>query len=56
MAHAFLTLENGKLKDLICCVTDISRNKWVEEGQSRVAVDATETRKLQESFGEYGRL
>ncbi|KIW67253.1 hypothetical protein PV04_06518 [Phialophora macrospora] len=50
MAHAFPALENGVLKSLVCCVTDISRNKWAEEAQSHLAAEATEARKLQEAF------
>ncbi|ETI22350.1 hypothetical protein G647_06424 [Cladophialophora carrionii CBS 160.54] len=50
MAHAFPALDNGELKSVVCCVTDISRNKWAEEVQSRLAAEATEARKLQEAF------
>ncbi|KIX94509.1 uncharacterized protein Z520_09895 [Fonsecaea multimorphosa CBS 102226] len=50
MAHAFPALEDGKVKSIVCCVTDISKTKWAEEVQSRLAVEATEARKLQEAF------
>ncbi|KAJ9607863.1 hypothetical protein H2200_007942 [Cladophialophora chaetospira] len=50
MVNAFPALENGEVKSIICCLTDISRHKWAEKLQSRVAVEATEARKLQEAF------
>ncbi|KAH0844594.1 putative histidine kinase m3ypp protein [Fonsecaea pedrosoi] len=50
MLHAFPTLEDGKVKSIVCCVTDISKTKWTEEVQSRLALEATEARKLQEAF------
>ena len=53
VAYAFPALENGEVKSVVCCVTDISRKKWAEEVQSRLAVEATDARKLQESFIDY---
>ncbi|OQV10554.1 PA domain-containing protein [Cladophialophora immunda] len=50
MAHAFPALEDGKVKSIVCCITDISKTKWTEEVQSRLALEATEARKLQEAF------
>ena len=50
MANAFPAVEDGEVKTIVCCVTDISRQKWAEELQSRLAVEATEARKLQEAF------
>ncbi|OAP60895.1 hypothetical protein AYL99_05897 [Fonsecaea erecta] len=50
MIHAFPVLEDGKVKSIVCCVTDISKTKWTEEVQSRLALEATEARKLQEAF------
>ena len=50
IANAFPVFANGALSNIVCCITDISRIKWTEEIQSRLAVEATEARKLQEAF------
>lgn len=50
MVNAFPVMEGGNPTSVISCVTDISRMKWTEEVQSRLASEATEARKLQEAF------
>ncbi|KAF7872839.1 uncharacterized protein EAF02_008910 [Botrytis sinoallii] len=42
--------ENGKLKSVMGCSTDISRIKWAEEIQDRRLKDYEETRRQQNSF------
>ncbi|KAK5553493.1 hypothetical protein LTR46_008468 [Exophiala xenobiotica] len=50
IANAFPVFANGVLSNIVACITDISRIKWTEEIQSRLAIEATEARKLQEAF------
>ncbi|EXJ77748.1 hypothetical protein A1O3_09977 [Capronia epimyces CBS 606.96] len=50
LSNAFPVIENGIIQSVVACVTDISRTKWAEEVQSRLAIEATEARKLQEAF------
>ncbi|KAL6242978.1 hypothetical protein RBB50_010078 [Rhinocladiella similis] len=50
LANAFPSFTDGVLSSIVCCITNISRIKWTEEIQSRLAAEATEARKLQEAF------
>lgn len=50
LANAFPSFTDGVLSSIVCCITDISRIKWTEKIQSRLAAEATEARKLQEAF------
>lgn len=50
LSNAFPVMENGVIQSVVGCVTDISRTKWTEEVQSRLAIEATEARRLQEAF------
>ncbi|KAL2399839.1 hypothetical protein ABEF93_001826 [Exophiala dermatitidis] len=50
LSNAFPVMENGVVQSVVGCITDISRTKWAEEVQSRLAIEATEARRLQEAF------
>ncbi|GAB7336200.1 hypothetical protein MBLNU13_g08969t2 [Cladosporium sp. NU13] len=50
LAVTFPLMEDGKVKSLLGYVTDISRQKWAENVQSRNAVLATDAKRRQEEF------
>jgi len=50
IANAFPVLENGILKSIAACVTEVSEIKWTQRVQSQLAAEATKARKLQEAF------
>ncbi|KAF2804613.1 putative histidine kinase HHK15p [Mytilinidion resinicola] len=47
---AFPYKENGEIKSIMACTTDISQLKWAESWQARLAEDAKEAKRQQESF------
>ncbi|ORY01584.1 putative histidine kinase-like protein M3YPp [Clohesyomyces aquaticus] len=47
---AFSYRENGELKSIMACTTDISRLKWAERFQKQLAIEAREAKKQQEAF------
>lgn len=50
LAVTFPLMENGEVKSLLGYVTDISRQKWAENVQTRNAALATEAKRRQEEF------
>lgn len=50
LAVTFPLMEGGEVKSLLGYVTDISRQKWAENVQSRNAVLATDAKRRQEEF------
>jgi PAS domain S-box-containing protein len=50
LAVTFPLMENGEVKSLLGYVTDISRQKWAENVQSRNAELATDAKRRQEEF------
>lgn len=47
---AFPYRENGILKSIMACTTDISRLKWAQSFQARLAAEAREAKRQQEAF------
>ncbi|KAF2470863.1 uncharacterized protein BDR25DRAFT_342712 [Lindgomyces ingoldianus] len=47
---AFPYRESGSLKSIMACATDISRLKWAETFQARLATEAREAKRQQEAF------
>jgi signal transduction histidine kinase/CheY-like chemotaxis protein len=47
---AFPYRENGALKSVMACTTDISRLKWAQSFQARQAAEAREAKRQQEAF------
>jgi PAS domain S-box-containing protein len=47
---AFPYRENGKVKSVMACTTDISRLKWAQTFQARLAAEAREAKRQQEAF------
>lgn len=50
IANAFPVLENGVLKSISACITEVSEIKWTQRVQSQLAAEETRARKLQEAF------
>ncbi|KAF1926275.1 autoinducer 2 sensor kinase/phosphatase luxQ [Didymella exigua CBS 183.55] len=47
---AFPYRENGATKSIMACTTDISRLKWAQSFQARLAAEAREAKRQQEAF------
>ena len=47
---AFPYRENGQTKSVMACTTDISRLKWAQSFQARLATEAREAKRQQEAF------
>ncbi|KAF2707300.1 hypothetical protein K504DRAFT_384535 [Pleomassaria siparia CBS 279.74] len=47
---AFPYRENGKVKSIMACTTDISRLKWAQNFQASLAEEAREAKRQQEAF------
>ena len=47
---AFPYRDNGTLKSVMACTTDISRLKWAQSFQARLAAEAREAKRQQEAF------
>lgn len=47
---AFPYRENGETKSIMACTTDISRLKWAQSFQARLAAEAREAKRQQEAF------
>lgn len=47
---AFPYRENGEVKSIMACTTDISRLKWAQSFQARLAAEAREAKRQQEAF------
>ncbi|KAF3002539.1 hypothetical protein E8E13_007158 [Curvularia kusanoi] len=47
---AFPYRENGVVKSIMACTTDISRLKWAQSFQARLAAEAREAKRQQEAF------
>ena len=47
---AFPYRENGEIKSIMACTTDISRLKWAQSFQARLAAEAREAKRQQEAF------
>ncbi|KAF3040586.1 hypothetical protein E8E11_005475 [Didymella keratinophila] len=47
---AFPYRENGEIKSVMACTTDISRLKWAQSFQARLAAEAREAKRQQEAF------
>ncbi|KAF1993866.1 hypothetical protein P154DRAFT_48528 [Amniculicola lignicola CBS 123094] len=47
---AFPYRENGKVQSVMACATDISRLKWAQNFQARLAEEAREAKRQQEAF------
>lgn len=47
---AFPYRENGVIKSVMACTTDISRLKWAQSFQARLAAEAREAKRQQEAF------
>lgn len=47
---AFPYRENGETKSIMACTTDISRLKWAQSFQARLATEAREAKRQQEAF------
>ncbi|KAF2106850.1 hypothetical protein BDV96DRAFT_654410 [Lophiotrema nucula] len=47
---AFPYCENGQVKSIMACTTDISKLKWAQGFQARLAAEAREAKKQQEAF------
>ncbi|KAF2799727.1 hypothetical protein K505DRAFT_356319 [Melanomma pulvis-pyrius CBS 109.77] len=47
---AFPYRENGKVKSIMACTTDISKLKWAQTFQARLAAEAREAKRQQEAF------
>ncbi|KAH7138609.1 putative histidine kinase HHK15p [Dendryphion nanum] len=47
---AFPYREDGKVKSIMACTTDISRLKWSQNFQARLAAEAREAKRQQEAF------
>jgi signal transduction histidine kinase/CheY-like chemotaxis protein len=47
---AFPYHENGEIKSVMACTTDISRLKWAQSFQARLAAEAREAKRQQEAF------
>lgn len=47
---AFPYRENGEVKSVMACTTDISRLKWAQTFQARLAAEAREAKRQQEAF------
>ncbi|KAF2430030.1 hypothetical protein EJ08DRAFT_697823 [Tothia fuscella] len=50
LMFAFPFIEGGEVKSVMACLTDISRQKWAESWQSRLAQEARDAKKQQEAF------
>lgn len=50
LLSAFPYLDNGSAKSIMCCMTDVSRLKWAESWQARMAQDAHEAKARQSEF------
>jgi PAS domain-containing protein len=50
LVFAFPCFENGKVTSVMACLTDISRLKWAEAWQARLAEDAQDAKRQQEAF------
>ncbi|KAH6642955.1 hypothetical protein C7974DRAFT_302678 [Boeremia exigua] len=47
---AFPYRENGEIRSVMACTTDISRLKWAQSFQARLAAEAREAKRQQEAF------
>ncbi|PVI06794.1 autoinducer 2 sensor kinase/phosphatase luxQ [Periconia macrospinosa] len=47
---AFPYRENGEVKSIMACTTDISKLKWAQSFQARLAAEAREAKRQQEAF------
>jgi signal transduction histidine kinase len=47
---AFPYRENGKVQSIMACTTDISKLKWAQNFQARLATEAREAKRQQEAF------
>ncbi|KAF9691844.1 hypothetical protein EKO04_009985 [Ascochyta lentis] len=47
---AFPYRENGEIRSIMACTTDISRLKWAQSFQARLATEAREAKRQQEAF------
>lgn len=50
LVFGFPYKEDGKITSLMACMTDISKLKWAENWQARLAQEAQEAKRQQESF------
>jgi signal transduction histidine kinase len=50
LALSFPYLEDGKVKSIMTCITDVSSLKWAESSEARNAADAREAKRQQEEF------
>jgi signal transduction histidine kinase len=50
LALSFPYAQDGVIKSIMTCVTDVSQLKWAESIESRKAVDAREAKRQQEEF------
>jgi PAS domain-containing protein len=50
LIFGFPYLEDGKIVSFMACMTDVSRLKWAENWQTRLAQEAQEAKRQQESF------
>lgn len=50
LALSFPYLEDGNVKSIMTCITDVSSLKWAEASEARNAADAREAKRQQEEF------
>jgi signal transduction histidine kinase len=50
LSLSFPYLEDGKVKSIMTCITDVSSLKWAEASEARNAADAREAKRQQEEF------
>lgn len=50
LAFPYRDSETGSVKSIMACTTDISRLKWAEDFQARLAAEAREAKRQQEAF------
>ncbi|KAG9234049.1 hypothetical protein BJ875DRAFT_27016 [Amylocarpus encephaloides] len=50
LAHSFPYFEDGHVKSIMTCISDISALKWAEKAEARKAVAAADAKKSQEEF------
>lgn len=49
-AFSFPYVEDGKVKSVMTCITDVSSLKWAESSEARKAAEAREAKRSQEEF------
>lgn len=50
LATSFPYIEDGEVKSIMACITDVSQLKWAESVEIRKAADAREAKRQQEEF------